>query len=195
MAKATFYNLPEEKQEKIYGDLREIFETRPLADVRVADIVKKTGMARGSFYQYFDDLYDAYFSLMERETEEIHLAFYKFLKENDGKLEPSFEDYGDYLETCLYDKNKRKLYKCKFLNMDPRIEARFEKKTERALPGKLRLCPEKEMEINFIKYIVHGLVLDSLIKDYPKEKFRKVYDNYCKRILKGVGNATNGNIF
>ncbi|WP_049944401.1 TetR/AcrR family transcriptional regulator [Anaerococcus provencensis] len=56
MAKDTFYNLEEEKRAKITEVLISEFSQKPFADVSVKTIVERLGIARGSFYQYFEDL-------------------------------------------------------------------------------------------------------------------------------------------
>ena len=60
MVKATFMRLPKEKQERIYNQLVLEFSRHPLAEAKVSHIVAGCGIARGSFYKYFDDLTDAY---------------------------------------------------------------------------------------------------------------------------------------
>ncbi len=56
LAKDTFYNLEEEKRAKITEVLISEFSQKPFADVSVKTIVERLGIARGSFYQYFEDL-------------------------------------------------------------------------------------------------------------------------------------------
>jgi AcrR family transcriptional regulator len=60
MVKATFTRLPKEKQKRIYDQLVLEFSRHPLAEAKVSHIVAGCGIARGSFYKYFDDLTDAY---------------------------------------------------------------------------------------------------------------------------------------
>lgn len=55
LAKDTFYNLEEEKRAKITEVLISEFSQKPFADVSVKTIVERLGIARGSFYQYFED--------------------------------------------------------------------------------------------------------------------------------------------
>lgn len=56
MAKDTFYNLNEEKQDRIFKVLKDEFESKPFNEVTVKSIVEKLSIARGSFYQYFTTL-------------------------------------------------------------------------------------------------------------------------------------------
>ena len=79
--KEVFYNLTKEKQEKII--FVEAFEAKPFQKVNVKEIVEKAGIARSSFYQYFKNLEDAYFTILNKETVDIHKLFMKmFLLKN-----------------------------------------------------------------------------------------------------------------
>lgn len=55
MPKQTYYNLPEDKRERIVDAIRREFARVPAAKVSVNRIVCDAGISRGSFYQYFDD--------------------------------------------------------------------------------------------------------------------------------------------
>ena len=60
MPKATFYNLPAPKQQKIIAAGLQEFAAVPYSMAKVANIVKAADIPRGSFYQYFEDLLDLY---------------------------------------------------------------------------------------------------------------------------------------
>ena len=75
MAKDTFYNLNEDKQDKIFKVLKDEFESKPYNEATVKSIVEKLSIARGSFYQYFDDLEEAYFDVLFKETTDIRTLF------------------------------------------------------------------------------------------------------------------------
>lgn len=60
MPKETFYNLPEEKRERVIEAALEEFGAYPFHQARVTAIAEKAGIAKGSFYQYFEDKKDLY---------------------------------------------------------------------------------------------------------------------------------------
>lgn len=64
--KTTFANLPAAKQESFLQVAFEEFSSHTYNDASVSRIVKKLGIAKGSFYQYFDDKKALYFFLKER---------------------------------------------------------------------------------------------------------------------------------
>ena len=99
MAKDTFNNLDKEKKEKIFEMLKEFFQEEDLKNINVSGIVKKLGIARGSFYQYFEDLEDSYFTVLKRETGEIHHKFFNLYQENNKNLDVTLKIYRNFL--CL----------------------------------------------------------------------------------------------
>lgn len=173
MAKKTFYNLPKEKKENILSSLKEIFEQKEVTDVTVSEIVQKLNLARGSFYQYFEDIYDAYFEVMDKYTLKIHEAFFEIFKKNKGNLEITLKLYGDFLVNILYDSNVKNLYRYKFLNWNEKTNNHYS-------------YENMNLKSNFIKAILHELIKDSFRYDYTRELFITTYNKYCIWILKGV---------
>ena len=58
MIKRTFYNLPEQKRQRIIDAIVEEFSSSSTEKVSINRIVKAANISRGSFYQYFDDKVD-----------------------------------------------------------------------------------------------------------------------------------------
>lgn len=56
--KETFFNLAEEKKEKIINAAKKEFKRVPLEQASIKNIVEDAGIARGSFYQYFESKED-----------------------------------------------------------------------------------------------------------------------------------------
>ena len=70
MPKDTFFNLPSDKREAITNVLLEEFAQKEYKIVSVSAIVKKAGIAKGSFYQYFEDKADAFLYLFQLAVQE-----------------------------------------------------------------------------------------------------------------------------
>ena len=58
MIKKTFYNLPEEKRQRIISAVMNEFSSSATEKVSINRIIKAANISRGSFYQYFDDKVD-----------------------------------------------------------------------------------------------------------------------------------------
>ena len=60
MPKQTFFNLPEEKRQQIIDVAIDEFADNDYANASISKIVARAGIAKGSFYQYFEDKEDLY---------------------------------------------------------------------------------------------------------------------------------------
>lgn len=189
MAKKTFENLEKEKKEKIYNSLKEFFEEEDLQNINVSGIVKKLNIARGSFYQYFEDLEDSYFTVLKKETGEIHHKFFNLYKENKEDMEKTLKAYRDFLATELYDKNLKNLYRPKFFIFENSF----------MLHGKnfLRehLSDNFYHKMTYIMAVFHELIKESITSAYDKEKFLEVCNLYINWLLGGINNESTWNFF
>lgn len=189
MAKKTFENLEKEKKEKIYERLKEFFEEEDLKNINVSGIVKKLNIARGSFYQYFEDLEDSYFTVLKKETGEIHHKFFNLYKENKEDMGKTLKAYRDFLATELYDKNLKNLYRPKFFIFENSF----------MLHGKnfLRehLSDDFYHKMTYIMAVFHELIKESIRSDYDKEKFLEVCNLYINYLLGGINNESIWNFF
>lgn len=65
MPKQLFFDLPEEKHNKIKASSLDEFSKCQFHEASINQIIKLAGISRGSFYQYFEDKEDLYFYLIE----------------------------------------------------------------------------------------------------------------------------------
>ena len=65
LPKETFFNLPEEKRERVIEAAIEEFAVYPFHQARITAIADNAGIAKGSFYQYFEDKKDLYKYIIE----------------------------------------------------------------------------------------------------------------------------------
>lgn len=65
MPKPTFFNLPEEKRQKLIDCALDEFAARDYDSASISQIVARTGIAKGSLYQYFADKRELYIYLLE----------------------------------------------------------------------------------------------------------------------------------
>lgn len=70
----TFYNLTNDKKQRIFDAAVKEFSTRRFTDASINQIIKRAGIPKGSFYQYFNGKEDLYLYMMgkiENEKREI----------------------------------------------------------------------------------------------------------------------------
>ena len=70
MPKETFFNLPEDKRTIICQVAVDEFAAYPFEQASINRIVANAGIAKGSFYQYFEDKNDLFLHIMQLVGEE-----------------------------------------------------------------------------------------------------------------------------
>ncbi|RDW16618.1 TetR/AcrR family transcriptional regulator [Oceanobacillus chungangensis] len=125
MPKQTFFNLPESKRHHLLEAAEKEFARAPLSEASIANIVKEACIARGSFYQYFEDKEDAYFFLLNQQMKELNMRFISILKENNGDIiDAMIEMYHEFL-IVLPDENEHDFFKNALLNVTHKMENSF----------------------------------------------------------------------
>lgn len=186
MASETFYNLSEDKKERIINSLKKTFANKSIFEASVKEVVEDLNIARGSFYQYFEDLEDAYFMILDMETVDIHHLFQNILKENDFDLFKSLDIYGRKLGTILFEEENYSIYRNRFLHWTCELEGKWQKykgnKTE-SLESETFYSDER---IHFIKAVVHDLIQRNYIEGWSREEFLEKFENYTEWLKGGI---------
>lgn len=95
MIKQTFYNLPEDKRQRIINAVIDEFANFETEKVSINRIVQKANVSRGSFYQYFDDKLDLVEVLIKSFVDMAIDDVRRAVSTSDGDIFYTFE--------CLYD--------------------------------------------------------------------------------------------
>lgn len=192
MPKDTFYNLNKTKKDKIIEVLKETFKNKTIFDANIKEIVEKLNIARGSFYQYFENLEDAYFMILELETVDIHKLFIEILKENSLDVFKSLEIYGKDLSKILFLPDNYSIYKNRFLYWTPELDKSWQN-------YKLKKDSEKFIEINdkdkefisteqmqFTKAVIHNLIQRNYLENWTSDKFLINFNRYLEWLKGGI---------
>ena len=86
MCTETFLRLPEEKRRRFLDAAWAEFAGARFTDVSVNQIVRRAGIPRGSFYQYFSDKEDLFAYLLEEVRNHIKEEYRRILKANGGDI-------------------------------------------------------------------------------------------------------------
>ena len=192
MAKDTFHNLSREKKEKILDVLKAVFREKPFHEVTVKEIVEESGIARGSFYQYFDDLREAYFEVLNSELGDIHSLFVDLFKEQNGDIRSALVEYGDSLSRILFELESYNIYKNYFIywneNLDREWEAwkAHEGKSDKGSMSNIMNINFDPEKINYIKGIIHNLIRRNYVENWSSTEFSHKFDSYVEWILGGI---------
>lgn len=190
MPKATFYNLDEEKKQNITNVLISEFSQKPYSEVNVKTIVERLGIARGSFYQYFNNLEDSYFYILDNKTYDIHILFMTTLKNNKGDVSKSLEEFGNDIAEIIFRKEVYKLYKNRYLYWDESLNANWEhthKDFKNAFNEALNMGVDEE-KIFFFSAVVHSLIERNYREEWDRETFLEKYRIHIEWIKGGIFN-------
>lgn len=87
MPKETFFNLEEHKKTSIIAAAKLEFTENELHKARVSNIIKQAGIPRGSFYQYFEDIDDLYYYIIDESFDKLFEEGYKHSKRTNDIFE------------------------------------------------------------------------------------------------------------
>lgn len=87
--------LPEERKLSILNAAKEMFAINGYHDTSISDIIKRAGIARGTFYLYFKDKRDVFDALFDQLLEKINNALKRVVISDDQQ--PPLEQIADNL--------------------------------------------------------------------------------------------------
>lgn len=195
MAKPTFYNLPKEKQEQVLAACQREFEEHSHAEAKVSRIINDLSIARGSFYQYFEDITDAYMTVLRNETMETHALFLRLFQEKEGRLFEALDAYGVRIADELYRPDRFSLYRNRYLHWTPELESAWQQAQQGHVPsspsphpmaGEDRL-PES---VQLVKAVIHDLIRRLFTESWTKEEFLKHYRQHMHWLQVGLPDTT-----
>ena len=193
LPKKTFYNLGEGKKQNITDILLSEFSNKPFSKVSVKTIVERLGIARGSFYQYFEDLKDSYFYILDMETYDIHILFMKSFKKNEADIYKSLDDFGLDIAEVIFKEDVYNLYKNRFLYWDENLNKNWlESHSNYNLFFKrANAIGLDEEKLYFFRAIIHSLIERNFREEWDKDTFIEKYRTHMKRIKEGVFNENS----
>lgn len=162
MAKKTFENFNTTKKQEIFNALLNEFSNHTLNDAQVARIVKNAKIARGSFYTYFTDLYDAYRWTLKQVLAEVH-----FSAKQDDLLNNSEKVLGDIEKSPYYDFLKN------FFTVNNSLLEANDSKTAQAqiMPNLTAASSDQDVKAYLKQLVIHTLIRNMFIAPDKKADF------------------------
>ena len=96
MCTETFLRLPEEKRTRFLNAAWDEFTAVRFTDVSISQIVRRAGIPRGSFYQYFADKDDLLAYLLEEVRNRIKEEYRRVLRDSGGDIFQAHLDLFDH---------------------------------------------------------------------------------------------------
>jgi AcrR family transcriptional regulator len=177
-----------EKQNRILESARNEFKRASLKEASVANIIKTAGIPRGSFYQYFEDLEDIFYYILEVHSKEIKQRLTTNLVHYKGDIIKAFADLYQYILDKISDSEF--YFKNIFLNMDYKQEKMFLPNLEDNLNEIIQLVDIKMLNIDsrlqliYIIEIIEAILMRNLIQSFQRNVSReKNVEIFIKELL------------
>lgn len=113
----TFFNLSEEKKNKIIKAANKEFARVPLEQASIKNIVEDAEIARGSFYQYFEDKQDLFEYIMSLKIGDMEKNLNKIIEQENGNIIKIFIYLYDHLIEVGKIRKNSKLFRQIFENI------------------------------------------------------------------------------
>lgn len=187
--KELFLKLDDEKQKRIVEAGIEEFSKKLFADASINQIIKNAGIARGSFYLYFEDKLDFYCYLLDTIFENRTLAFVIELFQTKQLDFLGFfrEVFKFNLELLNKDEHKQ-FFRNMYLGINKEVKIYFDSKRQKVrdgliqgashmIPEQLKGKPKRLNElINIIQLIQGDLYIQGIANNMSIEAVLAVYD-------------------
>ena len=113
----TFFNLPAEKKHKILKAANKEFARVPLEQASIKNIVEDAEIARGSFYQYFENKRDLFEYIMTSKTGDMEKNLIEMIEQENGNIINIFINIYDHLIEVGKIRRNNKLFRQIFENI------------------------------------------------------------------------------
>ena len=112
-----FFNLPAEKKHKILKAANKEFARVPLEQASIKNIVEDAEIARGSFYQYFENKQDLFDYIMTSKTGDMEKNLMEMIENENGNIINIFINMYDHLIEVGKIRRNNKLFRQIFENI------------------------------------------------------------------------------
>lgn len=196
MAKQTFLNLSEDKRNMVVNALKKEFSRVPLKDALVSNIIIDAKIPRGSFYQYFNDIEDAFYYIIGEYSKDIKRKLLEHLEKNKGDIILSYRELYLYILNVIDNPDDKEYFENIFLNMNYEIEKMFTPNFNDGLNLILnhvdisKLNISSKFGLGYILDIIESIMMTNIIQSYKrnlsKEKNKEIFERELALVCAGI---------
>lgn len=196
MISQTFLNLKPEKKERIFNAAKKEFSRVPLEKALVSNIIRDSGIPRGSFYQYFENIDDLFVYIIDTmykeslsrfrgsmENEKLNYfdackeEFYRVLTilENGENRQFNMNIYMSFVNSSL--KNSKLIEEMNQLRI---------KEESDSIPSEIKNLPNSKIFLGLIEMANITCLNEFILKGRSKEEVFSEYENYLDYIKMAI---------
>ncbi len=186
MIKQTFYNLSADKRRKLIDIAKKEFSLKPIHEATIANIVNRFGIARSSFYNYFDSIDDLYFYVLSEFRNIIEKESISSLQKNKGDLFKAAISVYDYIVSETNKDIDIGIIKNVFINSSSNIQNfMISRPTEKEKKDKLKEWSNLIDQSNFKENNNINILIELLIDIFIQNLIHYFMDNMSKKEARG----------
>lgn len=198
MPKETFLKLSKEKQQKVINAGKKEFARVPIENVSIKKIVEEADIARGSFYQYFENKEDLLIYILKENSEKLNTKLKNKVKETNGDVFELYIFLYDSMIEEFTDNSDQELFRQIFINLKSSDENVFDL-VKRTKPqdiidyyeqiDKSNLKIENYEDLVIICDMLNVITRRTLIKNFKnksKEDCRKMFLKEIEYLKHGI---------
>ena len=196
MPKSTFFNLKSDKKNKILESCKKEFSRSFLSNALVSNIVEDANIPRGSFYQYFDDIEDCFYYIVDEYGKDIKIKLLEYIKTYKGDILKSYYSLYIYILDLVEDKKNKNYFENLFLNMNNKTQKMFTPNFNEGLNNVINLIDisklniSNKMALGYIFDIIESVMIHNVIESYnrniSKDKKIEIFEKEMLLISNGV---------
>jgi len=116
-----------ERRQQILSVAREVFAKRGYHQTTIDDIVVQAGVARGTFYLYFEDKRAVFSDLVDRFAGQLSVAIVRIVTDDPGRtvVEQVRENIRAIIGTCLGERAMTKILFTDAVGVDPAFDRKL----------------------------------------------------------------------
>lgn len=188
----TFNKLPEEKKTKVILAAKKEFARANLRDASIKNIVQEAGIARGSFYQYFESKEDLLQYLLKENVEQMNKNFENALKESNGDIFEVFISIYDYMVNECINKEEPEFFKRILEELKTSQDDMFIVDMKKYRPKDISeyydLVNKKDLriksidEFRLLTRMLHAVTKKSIVGSFKYDSKEKAREDYLKQL-------------
>ncbi len=188
----TFDKLSEEKKSKIILAAKKEFARASLKEASIKNIVENAGIARGSFYQYFESKEDLLQYILKERAEEMNRKLEYTLKITNGDIFEVFISIYDYMINECISKGEVDFFKKVFEELKTSQDDIFVIDLKKYKPKKIEeyydkvdksnLKIENKEEFKLLVRMLHAVTKKAVVSSFKYELKQKAREDYLKQL-------------
>lgn len=192
MPKETFLKLSNEKQQKVINSAKKEFARVPIQEVSIKNIVEDAGIARGSFYQYFESKEDLLIYIIRENVEKLNNKLNEEIQKKNGNLFEIYISIYDNMVENFVEQDESKLFKQIFENIKSSDESIFKilKENDKRMEigdyygviDKTNLRIKNEEEFKIVCRMLDVITRNAVIRNFKKDAKEENRKEFLKKI-------------